>query len=239
MSAVRSEIGIGRSILIVDDEPIQRESLSQMIAMYGYQVEMAGNGLEAVELLKNYCFDIILLDLNMPKMGGLEVIDYVTDNAVPSKVIVVSGEVNFESAREALRKGAHDFIKKPYVPDELLTTIQNATSKKALEDQHQAIEEKLSESEFLHRFIVDHSPDIVFMLDMQGRFTFLNDTVYQSLGYNKKELIGEHYSKIVSGQSKEQARYVFTERRAGDRKSQNVELKLKCRGESELSLIHI
>jgi diguanylate cyclase (GGDEF)-like protein/PAS domain S-box-containing protein len=233
MSAVRSEIGIGRSILIVDDEPVQRESLSQMIAMYGYQVEMAGNGLEAVELLTKYCFDIILLDLNMPKMGGLEVIDYVADNAVPSKVIVVSGEVNFESAREALRKGAHDFIKKPYVPDELLTTIQNAASKKNLEDQHQAIEEKLSESEFLHRFIVDHSPDIVFMLDMQGRFTFLNDTVYQSLGYSKKELIGEHYSKIVSGQSKEQARYVFTERRAGDRKSQNVELKLKCRGESE------
>lgn len=233
MSAVRSEIGLGRSILIVDDEPIQRESLSQMIEMYGYQVETAGNGLEAVDLLQNYSFDIILLDLNMPKMGGLEVIDYVTNNEVPSKVIVVSGEVNFDAARDALRKGAHDFIKKPYVPDELLTTIKNATSKKALEDEHQATEEKLSESEFLHRFIVDHSPDIVFMLDMDGRFTFLNDTVYQSLGYNKTELIGEHYSKIVSGQSTEQARYVFTERRAGERKSQNVELKLKCRGESE------
>jgi diguanylate cyclase (GGDEF)-like protein/PAS domain S-box-containing protein len=233
MSAVMTEQGLGRNILIVDDEPVQRESLKQMIELSGYQVETAASGEEAIQMLQNYCFDLLLLDLNMPGMGGFGVIDYVCANSVPCKVVVVSGDANFDTAKEALGKGAYDFVKKPYAPDELLATIGNAASKKALEDANDTISQKLSESEFLHRFIVDHSPDIVFMLDTEGRFTFLNDTVYQTLGYNKTELIGKHYSKIVSGQSKDQAKYVFTERRSDDRKSSNVELKLKCRGESE------
>lgn len=232
MSAVMDE-PIGRNVLIVDDEPMQRESLKQMIELSGYQVETADCGETAISMLRSYCFDLLILDLNMPGMGGFGVIDYVVEHQVPSKMVVVSGDANFDTAKEALQKGAYDFVKKPYAPDELLTTIGNAATKKALEDTNQNIRQKLSESENLHRFIVDHSPDIVFMLDTDGRFTFLNDTVYQSLGYNKTELIGRHYSQIVSGQSKKQARYVFTERRSDDRKSNNVELKLKCRDESE------
>jgi diguanylate cyclase (GGDEF)-like protein/PAS domain S-box-containing protein len=233
MSAVMLEQGSGRNILIVDDEPLQRESLKQMIELSGYQVETADSGEQAISMLQNYCFDLILLDLNMPGMGGFGVIDYVIEHHIPAKVLVVSGDASFETAREALGKGAYDFVKKPYSPDELLTTIGNAASKKELEDTNHSMSQKLSESEYLHRFIVDHSPDIVFMLDVDGRFTFLNDTVYQTLGFNKTELIGEHYSKIVSSQSRELAKYVFTERRSDDRKSSNVELKLKCRGESE------
>jgi diguanylate cyclase (GGDEF)-like protein/PAS domain S-box-containing protein len=233
MSAVMNEQESGRNVLIIDDEPMQRESLRQMIELSGYQVEVAENGEAAIEMLRSYCFDLLILDLNMPGMGGFGVIDYVVEHQVPSKVVVVSGDANFDTAKEALQKGAYDFVKKPYAPDELLTTIGNAATKKALEDANDSIRQKLSESEYLHRFIVDHSPDIVFMLDTDGRFTFLNDTVYQTLGYNKNELLGQHYSQIVSGQSKKQAKYVFTERRADDRKSNNVELKLKCRGESE------
>ncbi len=233
MSAVMNDQGLGRNVLIIDDEPMQRESLRQMIELSGYQVETAENGEEAIQMLQNYCFDLLILDLNMPGMGGFGVIDYVVEHQVPSKVVVVSGDANFDTAREALQKGAYDFVKKPYAPDELLNTISNAANKKALEDSNDTIRQKLSESEYLHRFIVDHSPDIVFMLDTDGCFTFLNDTVYQTLGYNKNELLGHHYTEIVSGQSKEQAKFVFTERRSDDRKSNNVELKLKCRGESE------
>ncbi len=87
------------------------------------------------------------------------------------------------------------------MPDELLATVKNATNKKQLELANQAIHLKLEESEHLHRFIVDHSPDIVFVLDKQGNFTFLNDTVYPALGFQKDELIGQHYSTIISGES--------------------------------------
>ncbi|HKI74488.1 MAG TPA: EAL domain-containing protein [Pseudomonadales bacterium] len=221
------------SVLIIDDEPIQLDSLRELVELSGYQVEGARSGEEAIDLLSRYSFDVLLLDLNMPGMSGFDVIEYVTSRRIPCKVVVVSGDASFEAARQALKQGAHDFLKKPYVPDELLTTMQNVVANKMLEQANAAMTQKLEESEHLHRFIVDHSPDIVFMLDTEGRFTFLNDTVYQVLGFSRNDLIGKHYSVLVSGQSKDQAKYVFTERRADERKSRNVELKLKCRDEAE------
>ena len=169
----------------------------------------------------------------MPNGSGYEVIDYVVNMEIQAKVIVISGNTDFESTRNALKKGAYDFLRKPYVPDELLATVKNATNKKQLEVTNESIQRKLQESEHLHRFIVDHSPDIVFMLDREGKFTFLNDTVYKTLGFDRSELIGQHYSKLVAGTSKDQAKYVFTERRSGKRKSHNVELKLKCRDDAD------
>lgn len=222
-----------RSVLIVDDEPGQLDSLTQLMSVSGYEVGTATTGNEAIEALSREAYDTILLDLHMPDGDGFDVIDHVVSNGVHAKVIVVSGNADFESTRNALKKGAYDFLKKPYVPDELLATVNNATNKRQLEIANEVIQQKLEESEHLHRFIVDHSPDIVFMLDTEGNFTFLNDTVYQALGFEKKELIGQHYTKVVSPPSKDQAKYVFTERRAGHRKSRNVELKLKCRDDSE------
>lgn len=220
-------------ILIVDDELAQLASLEELMDLSGYSVKTANGGIKAIEHLHNTSFDVILLDLNMPQGSGFDVIDYVIANEIPVKVIVVSGETDFDSTKRALKQGAYDFIKKPYIPDELLSTVKNATQRKQLENQNRDIQRKLAESELLHRFIVDHSPDVVFMLDTEGKFTFLNDAVYQTLGYNKKELLGQHYSKLVSGQSKEQANYIFAERPVGTRKSRNIELKLKCRDESK------
>ena len=230
---VVSDQYLSNNILIVDDEPIQLDSLKELMSLSGYQVETAINGNNAIELLHKYSFDTILLDLNMPDGSGFDVIDHIISNEIPVKIIVVSGQSDFESTRSALKRGAYDFIKKPYAPDELLTTVKNATNKKQLENTNLSIQQKLEESEHLHRFIVDNSPDIVFMLDTEGRFTFINDTVYKTLGYDKNELLGQHYSKLVSGQSKEQAQYLFSEHRTGSRKFRNVELKLKCRDESE------
>ncbi|MCB1646965.1 MAG: diguanylate cyclase, partial [Pseudomonadales bacterium] len=233
MNAVPSNNNNLTRVLIIDDEAGQRDSLRDMLGLSGYEVQTAASGELAIELLKQETFDILLLDLNMPGMSGLEVIDHVAASDLSSKIVVVSGDASFDSARTALKKGAHDFVKKPYMPDELLMTMKNAAHKQALEAAHLTVSQKLEESEYLHRFIVDHSPDIVFMLDRDGCFTFLNDTVYKVLGYDKNELIGKHYSELVASQSQDQAKYVFTERRSGERKSQNVELKLRCRNESE------
>ncbi|MEX0942017.1 MAG: EAL domain-containing protein [Pseudomonadales bacterium] len=233
MSALSVDEVTAYRVLIVDDEPRQRESLSELVSLSGYSVASASSAAEAIDRLGECRYDLVLLDLNMPGMSGFHVIDHVVEHKIPCKVVVVSGEANFESARTALNKGAYDFLKKPYVPDELFATMKNAAARNALERANQQVREKLSESEYLHRFIVDHSPDIVFMLDQDGCFTFLNDTVYQALGMSKRDLIGQHYSVLVAEQSKKQAKHVFTERRSGERKSRNVELQLKCKDESE------
>ena len=228
-----TENNICNAVLIVDDEPGQLDSLKELMSLSGYEATTAGSGNEAIRLLAEHRFDTILLDLSMSDGDGFSVIEYVVTNDIHTKVIVVSGNTDFDSTRNALRKGAYDFLRKPYVPDELLSTVKNATHKKQLELTNETIHQKLEESEHLHRFIVDHSPDIVFMLDRDGNFTFLNDTVYQTLGFDKNELIGRHYSQLVSGTSRDRAKYVFTERRADHRKSRNVELKLKCKDDSE------
>jgi len=233
MRITSDEASVTVSILIVDDEPIQLESLRELASLSGYQVETASSGLEALACLEKFTFDVMLVDLLMPGMSGYEVIEQVSDQGVDTKIVVVSGESNFDAVTAALRKGAYDFVKKPYVADELLATIQNAANRQQLEVSHRQIRLQLEQSEFLHRFIVDNSPDIVFMLDTKGHFTFLNDTVYPLLGHDRDELVGTHYSKLVSSQSMEQARYVFMERRSAERNSRQVELKLKCKGDSD------
>ena len=90
-----------------------------------------------------------------------------------------------------------DFVKKPYEAGELISTMETALRQCKLEIQNLVMEEKLKESEELHRFIVNNSPDLVYMLDRNGCFTFLNDRIESLLGYRKNELIGRHYSELV------------------------------------------
>jgi len=233
MIKAMGEENTSAKVLIVDDEPIQLESLSELVTLSGYQAEIASSGKEAIRFLNDDSFDIMLLDLKMPDMSGYAVLDYVRENTIEVKTVVVSGESNFDAVTTALRRGAHDFIKKPYVADELLSTIENTAQSLMLEKTNTIIQRKLGDSEYLHRFIVENSPDVVFMLDIDGNFTFLNDTVSTLLGYKKSQLIGKHYSTIVARESREQARYVFMERRSGDRKSRHVELKLRCKDTAE------
>jgi PAS domain S-box-containing protein len=80
----------------------------------------------------------------------------------------------------------------------------------------------------MYRYLVDSSPDIIYTLNHEGKFTFVNDRAYQLLGYRREELIGQHYSVLVHDEDLERARYAFNERRVDERASRNVELRLKC-----------
>ncbi|MGB1142755.1 MAG: diguanylate cyclase domain-containing protein, partial [Halioglobus sp.] len=145
------------------------------------------------------------------------------------QTIVVSGETSFDSVRTCMQEGAYDYVRKPYIPGEILTTLGNALKARALRLQHAAMAQALRDSEQLHRYIVNNSPDIVYMLDHKGHFTFVNDTLTRLLQYGRNELIGRHYSVLVHEEDLEAARFVFNERRTGDRSTRNVELRLRCR----------
>ncbi|MES2900068.1 MAG: EAL domain-containing protein [Pseudomonadota bacterium] len=88
---------------------------------------------------------------------------------------------------------------------------------------------RLESSEKLYRFLVDSSPDIIYTLNHEGCFTFVNARAYELLGFERDELIGKHYSILVHDDDQERARYVFNERRVDERAARNVELRLKCR----------
>jgi diguanylate cyclase (GGDEF)-like protein/PAS domain S-box-containing protein len=221
-------------ILIVDDEIRLLKSLENLLLNKGYQVVSAQGGLQACEKLSTHEFDLVLLDLNMGDLNGHQVMDFIAQKGIDIATIVVSGESSFSAVSKALRRGAYDYLRKPYDPEELLLTINSALEKVMLEKAHNSMQSRLQKSEELHRYIVNSSPDIVFMLDTEGRFTFLNNKVESILGYKKTDLIGRSYLEIIEQSDSDRANYLFEEqfgkKQLGNRKDTwSSEFKLKAK----------
>lgn len=219
----------GGKVLMVDDEPRLCESFQMLLSMRGYDHQFCTSGAEAIGILAQEGFDVILLDLNLPDMGGLEVMDYINKASIRTPVIIVSGDESINSAIKALRSGVYDFVRKPYEPEQLLKTIENAIYKTKLERANQTIHSKLEHSRNLYRYLIDSSPDFIYTLDQDGHFNFVNERAEYLLGYSKDELIGQHYSFIVFEEDIDRAKFVFNERRTDGRTQANIELRLKCK----------
>ncbi len=215
-------------LLLVDDEPLILEGLVRLLAGRDYEVVTADGGCEALIAIGKQQFDVILLDLGMPDLNGAEVLRFVADRSADTPVIVVSGDSTIDAAIRALRGGAADFVRKPYEPEELLRRIDNTLTRRRLEKENNHILQRLQHSEKWHRFLVNSSPDFIYTLDCDGRFTFVNDRIESLLGYRREELLGRHYSLIIHEDDIARAEHVFNERRAGDRSARNIEIHLKC-----------
>jgi diguanylate cyclase (GGDEF)-like protein/PAS domain S-box-containing protein len=214
-------------LLLVDDEPMLLSSLCELLKDRGYQLVTATCGAEAIDHLSKRQFDLALLDLRLPDYSGHEIMDYINSRGIDVKVIVLSGDTGIEAAIGALKRGAYDYLRKPHTREELLKTVDNAVKQRSLETENRSFAWRLECSEKLYRYLVDSSPDIIYTLDRDGNFTFVNDRAQKLLGFNPDDLIGKHYSVLVHDEDIERARYVFNERRVGERASRNVELRLK------------
>lgn len=219
----------GARLLLVDDKQELLTSLHQLVTLHGYEADAALGGQQALEYLARGDYDVMLLDLIMPGISGHDILEFASEQRLRTKIIVVSGDASFTGIKHALHCGAFDFVKKPYEAAELVATMETALRLCDLEERNDDMELQLKESEELHRFIVNSSPDLVYMLDRNGCFTFLNDRIGTMLGYEKNELLGRHYSEIVDDDHLELARNVFNERRTGERAARNVEIRLKSK----------
>jgi diguanylate cyclase (GGDEF)-like protein/PAS domain S-box-containing protein len=220
-------------LLLVDDEPRLLMSLCDLLSGRGFQLFTASSGKKALQQLEANQFDLILLDLGLPDIGGHEIMDFINAQKIDANVIVLSGHNGIEAAIGALKRGAYGYLRKPYSPEELLKTVDNAIEKRKLETENSHITWQLECSEKLYRHLIDSSPDIIYTLDHQGQFTFINDRALRILGFRQDELIGKHYSVLVHGEDLERAHYVFNERTFGAPASNNVELRLKCNNSNE------
>jgi len=218
-----------QNILIVDDDLILLTSLKELLAAHGYEADVAIGGEEAICCINQKAYDLILLDLHMPHVNGYDVMQHIKSINQKPAVVIVSGETSFEAARKACSGGSYDFLCKPYKTEELLITVKNALKEKQLKKQNKVMQKQLKESERLHRYLVNTSPDIIYILDPRGHFTFINQRIESLLGFAAEELIGKHYSILVHQDDIEQAKYIFNERRVGERASTNIELRLKCK----------
>lgn len=134
------------NILIVDDEKSIRKTLREILEYENYKVEESTDGLDALEKIKNEQFDAILLDIKMPKMDGMELLDRIIETSPDSPVILISGHGTVETAVEAVKKGAYDFIVKPPDLNRLLITIRNAMDKSKLMTETKVLKRKVTKT---------------------------------------------------------------------------------------------
>lgn len=213
-------------MLIVDDQLPLLQSIQALMRINGYRVDLARSGGEAITKLQDHDYQLVLLDLQMPGIDGLEVLEFIQRAKFDLEVIVISGETAFSAVKDAIRLGAFDFIRKPYNPEELLRTVNRGIEHYRQQRQLLNKERKLSESERVHRFIVNNSPDFIYMLNTQGLFTYVNDMVEDLLGYKRKELLGRHFSTIIHPHNAAESHKFFSEQRTGERATQGVDMRL-------------
>jgi len=115
-------------ILVVDDEDALRAVLSGELSSTGYDVATASDGDEAITVIQNKKFDLVLLDIKMPKVDGFEVLKFIKKNFPTVKVIMLTGFADLKNAIESKKNGAEDFVSKPYDLVDLLTTIERVLS---------------------------------------------------------------------------------------------------------------
>jgi DNA-binding NtrC family response regulator len=114
-------------IMVIDDEEIVGKRLKPALEKHGDVVEIFDKSEKALERLKQQDFDIVVTDIRMEGIDGLEVLEFVTDNSPKTKVIMITGYATVEVAREAMAKGAFDFIAKPFKPNDLRAIIKKAS----------------------------------------------------------------------------------------------------------------
>lgn len=220
-----------QQLLIVDDEPLIRSSLRAHLAGEGLAVLECATGTAAVTLLKQQEIELVLLDINLPDISGLEILEWISNNRKATGVILVSGDDSIDSAIKALRQGAAEFVRKPYDLDDLTHKVKAVLHNRQLERNNVLMAARLEQSERLHRFMVESSPDIIYTLDRAGCFTFVNGRIEALLGFSRDEVIGKPYFTIVHDDDRERAVFAFNERRSDHRATSNLEIRLKCKQE--------
>jgi two-component system nitrogen regulation response regulator NtrX len=152
-------------ILVIDDERSIRNTLKDILGFEGYQVELAENGVIGIGMVRSTDFDIILCDIKMPEMDGLEVLEQIMQIKPESTMVMISGHGTIDTAVEAIKKGAFDFIEKPLDLNRLLITLRNASDKTALIKETKNLRQKVTK-----KFeIIGDSPSIRKVLEMCDR----------------------------------------------------------------------
>ena len=138
-----------KRVLVVDDEENLRVVLKTLLRRHGYEVEVASGGQEALVKIDSFGPDVVLTDVRMPKLGGLDLLSILRAKGNPATVIVMSAYGNVDQAIEAMKAGAYDYLQKPFKPDEVVLALRKAEERELLRRENTALREEIRKE---HRF---------------------------------------------------------------------------------------
>ena len=151
------------AILVVDDEPVARQSLSDILRLEGYNVASAPNGQAAVDHVRTHPVDLMIVDLRMPGMDGLEVVQVVNQVSPDTEVILLTAYGSTESAIQALRLRIHDYLLKPALPPQIVASVKKGLARRSARvkvrsgSEDMTVDEPILEYKFKDGMVVDLS----------------------------------------------------------------------------------
>ena len=181
-------------VLVVDDEKRIRDGCNMMLTEEGFFVVTAESGDLGLNMLTKEHYDIVLLDLMMPGLSGLEVLEQIGASHPDTVIIVITGYATLEHAIEAMKKGAFDFIPKPFSPQELRVVIKKAM------DHIRTLHDIATEKSRM-RALVNHLPGGVMATDKEGTIALANPSFLRMIGYRGSDIIGKSISQIVANET--------------------------------------
>jgi PAS domain S-box-containing protein len=193
-----------RKILVVDDEENICEMLSEFLKINGFEVETSTRGWEALNKVKNQGFDVMLLDIRMPDMDGIELLKTakMVDPTLP--VIMMTGNISVKSAIESMRYGAYDYITKPFDLDQALSAVKRGWEKKVLEAQNRLLLEELKKKVYELQILYEVSNAISYTLNYKEVLKSLMSSLKKAVKYDvsgflfaNEEKKGELYLDVV------------------------------------------
>ena len=210
------------TLLIVEDDPGFSNYLKRLLRHKDLLILTADSGRQAIQCLTSNSIDLILQDIGLPDIDGYQVMDRVNKSLPEALVIVMTGEVTVESAIQALRHGAYDYLRKPFETTELINTVDNALDRIKLERRHKEAQEKLRESEARYRQLFDNESDAVVVFDAESlQFEDANQAALKLFGYSKNQFQKLCVSDISAEKEKSQT---FIRRPNEEKTSKNYAL---------------
>jgi two-component system, OmpR family, phosphate regulon sensor histidine kinase PhoR len=192
------------TILVVDDEKGIREGCRRILTGEGFAVNVATNGKEGLEMVKARPYDLMLVDLMMPGMGGLEMMEQVRQIDPEIIMIVITGFATIETAVDAMKRGAYDYIPKPFTPDQLLAFVNRGLEKRRLsiqakrlmEERDQKLLEVANERSKIHT-IVNSIADGILVINREHQLVLFNPAAIKMLALSGKLEPGKDINTII------------------------------------------
>lgn len=216
--------GVVLNILIVDDDALHGRSVRDLLAAHNYSADVVTSGIAGLEALRaahvaGTPHQVLILDLNIPDLSGVEILSEIQKAGLNCKTIIVSGERELKTVTPILRLGALDYLPKPFDATQLVNSVRNALSRFQLEQENKRMEQEASESARLYRFLLNASPDLIYMLDPNGCFQFVNHHMDGVFGPAVDTLIGKPWTALFKNQPElhDRLKHNFVERRTGSR----------------------